>query len=391
MKIIFYTYPYFFDVAIPFLEKLSDYVKIDMFLELSPYNWMSGMFDLGELELPVGICDGKVILKKYFPEEITRVLDKLKSLNLVVYKNKKSISIGSFRTSLKVAKYIQELKPDIVHFDGISLKASYGIKYLSKIPLVCNIHDPFAHSGEENWRKTLAQILSYSHIKNFILFNKYYADEFSKKYKINRDKIFVSKLGTHELFYQNYKNGTTCEDGSILFIGKLSKYKGLEIFLESIKIISNNSKGYSFVVAGKPYPGYKIPSIPTLNNSNKLKIIDKYLTNQELAELIQKSTMIVCPYLDATQSGVVLTAYAFDKPVIATKVGGLPEYVWDYQTGLIVPPRDANALAEAIVKLKENPKLIESFKLNITEKKSSVLNWNMIANNTIELYKKVMN
>ena len=55
------------------------------------------------------------------------------------------------------------------------------------------------------------------------------------------------------------------------------------------------------------------------------------------------------PYISATQSGIVQIAYGFDKPVIATNVGGLPEVVLDGKTGYIVEPEDAKGLSERIV------------------------------------------
>ena len=61
------------------------------------------------------------------------------------------------------------------------------------------------------------------------------------------------------------------------------------------------------------------------------------------------SQCVVLPYRDATQSGIPPLAYGFDCPVIATAVGGVPEYVVDGVTGFLVPPNDAQALADSIV------------------------------------------
>jgi glycosyltransferase involved in cell wall biosynthesis len=57
--------------------------------------------------------------------------------------------------------------------------------------------------------------------------------------------------------------------------------------------------------------------------------LERYLNNAETSELFERATLVACPNLDATQSGVVLTAFGFGKPVVATRVGGLPEYIDD--------------------------------------------------------------
>ena len=69
---------------------------------------------------------------------------------------------------------------------------------------------------------------------------------------------------------------------------------------------------------------------------------------------------MVCPYIDATQSGVVMSAFALNKPVVATKVGALPTMVKNGQYGTIVPPKDVATLASAINTLIENPQKIEA-------------------------------
>ena len=55
------------------------------------------------------------------------------------------------------------------------------------------------------------------------------------------------------------------------------------------------------------------------------------------------------PYVSATQSGIVQIAYGFEKPVVVTNVGGLPDVVWDKETGYVVPSRSPEAIAKAII------------------------------------------
>ena len=90
-------------------------------------------------------------------------------------------------------------------------------------------------------------------------------------------------------------------------------------------------------------------------------IRNRFIPDDEMVALIKNCAFMVCPYTDATQSGVIMSAFAFNKPVIATDVGGLPEMVKDRHYGLIIKEKDVNALAESIVSLWRDPELTASF------------------------------
>ena len=97
---------------------------------------------------------------------------------------------------------------------------------------------------------------------------------------------------------------------------------------------------------------------------------------------------MVCPYTNATQSGVVMSAYAFNKPVIATNVGGLPEMVRHEHYGLVVKDMDVTALTDAIVILWENPEKVERFSQEIKKDfQTGLLSWRKTAEDIISAYK----
>ena len=70
-----------------------------------------------------------------------------------------------------------------------------------------------------------------------------------------------------------------------------------------------------------------------------------------MGELFQRASIVVLPYIEGSQTGIIPIAYSFKKPVIATNVGSISEVVEDGVTGFIVPPRDSHALADAIIKI----------------------------------------
>jgi glycosyltransferase involved in cell wall biosynthesis len=96
------------------------------------------------------------------------------------------------------------------------------------------------------------------------------------------------------------------------------------------------------------------------------------------------------PYIEASQSGVIPTAYGFKKPVVVTSAGSIPEIVDDGITGFIVPPKDVNALAEAIIKLLKDRELRRKMGENAYKKLKKDLSWDNIAEKTIQVYKETI-
>ena len=97
---------------------------------------------------------------------------------------------------------------------------------------------------------------------------------------------------------------------------------------------------------------------------------------------------MVCPYIEASQSGVLAIANAFGKPVVATNVGGIPEIVEHGKTGLLVPPCDARSLADAIVALLQDQPTREAMRRCTLQKSKAELAWANIAKRTMQVYQQ---
>ena len=92
------------------------------------------------------------------------------------------------------------------------------------------------------------------------------------------------------------------------------------------------------------------------------------------------------PYTEASQSGVIPTAYGFKKPVVVTGAGSLPEIVDDGKTGYIVPPRDPEALAGAIVSLLGDPEACRRMGEQGYMKLKTDMAWSAIAQSILSVY-----
>lgn len=135
----------------------------------------------------------------------------------------------------------------------------------------------------------------------------------------------------------------------VLFFGLIRPYKGVDVLLEALARIPE-SEGIEAIVAGECYDD--ISRYQTLVQDLKLQdrvhLHLRYIPNDEVSVFMAAADVVVLPYRNASQSGIVQIAYACGKPVITSRVGGLPDVVHEGQTGLLVPPADPSALASAM-------------------------------------------
>jgi glycosyltransferase involved in cell wall biosynthesis len=155
----------------------------------------------------------------------------------------------------------------------------------------------------------------------------------------------------------------------ILFFGYVRRYKGLHTLIDAMKFVKENISA-TLLVVGEFYDtesDYR-EHITREDLGNIIHIISDYVPNEKVAEYFSAADVVVLPYHSATQSGIVQIAYNFNKPVIATDVGGLKEVVLDNLTGLIVPAENAEILANAIIKFYDQ-KMEDRFSSRIQEEK----------------------
>jgi glycosyltransferase involved in cell wall biosynthesis len=112
-------------------------------------------------------------------------------------------------------------------------------------------------------------------------------------------------------------------------------------------------------------------------------ITSEYVPNDRVGIYFSAADAVVLPYVSATQSGIAQIAYNFDKPVIASGVGGLGEVVQDGRTGYLVPPNDAGALARAILRFYDEKKEAEFIRSIDNEKQKYT--WEAMARAVEEL------
>jgi glycosyltransferase involved in cell wall biosynthesis len=117
---------------------------------------------------------------------------------------------------------------------------------------------------------------------------------------------------------------------------------------------------------------------------------NEYVSEEKKSELFRTASVVALPYIDATQSAVIATAYNYSKPVVATAVGGLPSMIDDGSTGFLIPPRDEKALADALIRLLTNDRLRETMGANAKKKAEDEYSADVAATRTLEVYRSLL-
>ncbi|MBN1884960.1 MAG: glycosyltransferase [Candidatus Krumholzibacteriota bacterium] len=135
----------------------------------------------------------------------------------------------------------------------------------------------------------------------------------------------------------------------LLFFGYVRPYKGLKYLLEAMPAI-RASTGARLLVVGEFYedPAPYRQIVADRELEGVVRFVDRYVQNEEVADFFTAADLVVLPYVSATQSGIAQISLAFERPVVVTRVGGLPEVVAEGKTGFVVDPGDPAAIAGAV-------------------------------------------
>lgn len=388
MKLLYISIPSFADCDFPLIKSLQKKgYDITYLIYLDRYHLSSTLFNIKQQSPKADIIPATTYKEL---DVYNKYLD-LSKIQIINSPYKRKSDFRNLKLIGKVIKFIKNNKFDIIHGDEI-FSFYECLYYIFHKKLVMTIHDPFPHSGEVSVRKSFFRNLSFKFSSKLILLNKEQKISFIQKYKINQDKIFISQLGIYDTIHlfkntTNIINNTVDNQLNILFLGRISPYKGIEFLCEAMKQVKNEIPNSNLIIAGKG----KLYFDFTPYKCSYIQLKNEYISLEDMYSLLRHCHIVVCPYTDATQSGVVMTAYSMLKPVIVTNVGGLPEMCKNGITGYIVPPRDSNSLANAIINLLKDPNKLSSFSNNIQQEyiegKSS---WDSIANQYIECYKEIL-
>lgn len=157
--------------------------------------------------------------------------------------------------------------------------------------------------------------------------------------------------------------GIGIDEKILLFFGFVREYKGLKYLIQAIPSIIKRVTGIKLLIVGdfssEDSKRQYEDMIEQIKVKDHVVIYDGYIPDKEVEKFFAASDLVVLPYISATQSGIAQIAYGFEKPVVATNVGGLPDVVTDGRTGYLVKAENADAIADVVVDFFENDRIVE--------------------------------
>jgi glycosyltransferase involved in cell wall biosynthesis len=285
-------------------------------------------------------------------------------------------------------------RPDIVHCHECPdyyTTALMELLRLSRIPQVLTVHDASPHSEGGSGTNVTEERLRYrmrGAAAHVTLHGESCVADFRRASPDFKGSISSS---IHGVLMVPLANAAPVQPvtGNILFFGRMWAYKGLDVFLDAINMLAKRGVPHQAVVAGRG------PEMTRLGQRmavmSTIKTINAYISPAEASTLFQSAAVVALPYKDATQSGVLASAFGNRRPVVASATGGIPDVVTDGVNGLLVPPGDATGLADALERVLTSRQLAAMLADGARETAIGALNWDHIADQLVSTYQRLAN
>jgi D-inositol-3-phosphate glycosyltransferase len=305
---------------------------------------------------------------------------------------------------INIIEILNELiikKIDIIHFQSVNLIEIIPI-VASRIinrKVVYTIHNVMPRHQKLHFYHKFIYRIMYSLCDAVIIHSAKGKEEIIDLYKVKQNKIYVIPHGDYKFFIPEKQVSKTRaklslglaeETKTMLFFGAIRENKGLKTILLALPFIKKRIPNCKLMIVGEPLENYSSYKKIIVEEKIENEIYEKldYVPNEAVALYFFAADLVVLPYNEITQSGILQIAYAFGKPVVATNLDGFKEAIEDGKNGYLVPLNSIQTLGERCAEILMDQDKIQrmgDYSRFLSDTKYS---WNYIADKTREVYKK---
>jgi glycosyltransferase involved in cell wall biosynthesis len=294
------------------------------------------------------------------------------------------------RRALKLAEHVPDMlrykraahTADVVHFQWLSVQQLDGRLLPRGRPLVLTAHDVLPREPRRGQRE--AQRRLYERFDAIVVHSAHGRERLTDELGIDAARFHVIPHGAfaHLAEAPQAPPPFQTDKKVVLFFGLLRPYKGIDVLLEAWRGIDDAE----LWIAGMPR--MDISGLEASAPEN-VRFVPRFIGDDELAPYFRRADLVVLPYREIEQSGVLFTALAFGRPLLLSDVGGFGE-IAARGAARAVPPGDPVALRGALRELLADPAALAALTLRASELARGEYAWDQIAHRTIELYEQLL-
>lgn len=387
---------YSIDATMPLTKHLAqENVDVHLFGIMPNYNQNVFVVDFTRNKQPFGFVDSNILNKK-MGKSLCEYLSQVKTKFFVFPAGAgKKAFLPDIYYAWKFSQHIIEGKYDVVHLIHTANRFSLLLMhFLKKQNIIQTLHEVTAHHSS-NTNSYSIRILNKLIERNIpIIFHSQTSKDRFISYRssitssnLDEDQTTIIRFSVHETYLHflpaQLNRSRKSIDKSIpiiLHIGRIVPYKGIDILIDAVKIIQKTQPVHLIVAGGGD-------SYFSFEGIDSYEFLNYSVSNEEIIDLIKNSTVVVCPYRSASQSGIPMTVFPFNKPIIASNIGGFSEVIEHNVNGILVDKIEAPSFAAAIGNFISDKELQEKLIINIGNFQKGEFSWANIAKKTLNFYK----
>lgn len=250
----------------------------------------------------------------------------------------------------RLTKEIRRFDPDIVWFPGFCPWHPLLMKRLKKtgIPMLYTVHDAIQHPGEGNCLLQRLRIMAMKRADQLMFLTEYVQNRLN----VTTDSFVIPHPVLSLPGLKKYKRELS-KPVQVLFIGRALRYKGCDLLLEAVRSIPH----IELTIAGRGAGHFM---------DKQINVIDKWLSESEMVQLINDSHILALPYREASQSGIITIGIAASIPMLISRVGGLSEQLNEAEACWVDPT--VESIKEGLERLTTEVPFYDSVQSSILQK-----------------------
>ena len=332
------------------------------------------------------ICERRNLGAECPADLVTRIAAKVE---LATFDGSAGFPAGPWARRVSLPWRIKRFRPDVAHVqEQADRPTATMLGWLARrVPVVLTVHDPRPHSGNDSdfaTRGAAHRELLRAGASAYHVHGAFCERELRASRRVDQPLISTA-MGVH--FVPAPQAVHAREPGTLLFFGRMEAYKGLQTLLDAADLLRERGASFRLIVAGR---GPEAERLAGRLVAPDIEHRDRFISHNEAIALFQRASLVVAPYRDATQSAVVASAFGNARPVVVSSVGGLPDAVADGRDGVLVPPDDPRALADALAPLLADDGRVAALAAGARARAASQLDWGGIAARLEGVYRELL-